>query len=70
AHNLNVVALGGGCCANRLLMRALADALRTSNLTLFTARALPSGDDAISYGQAWAVIQQLTSSATVTRTTP
>ncbi|WP_321788456.1 carbamoyltransferase HypF [Paraburkholderia sp. J94] len=69
AQDLNVVALGGGCCANRVLMLALADALRASKLTVLTARTLPSGDDAISYGQAWAVIQQLSSPASFTRAT-
>jgi hydrogenase maturation protein HypF len=60
---LNVIALGGGCCANLILIRglcqALGDSLRDGRYTLLQARCLPPGDDAISYGQAWAAIEQL-----------
>ncbi len=61
ASGIRIVALGGGCCANRTLLQGLRTALRDSDCTLLTARALPPGDDAISYGQAWVAIQQLQS---------
>jgi hydrogenase maturation protein HypF len=58
-----VLALGGGCCANRVLLRGMTEALQGSGCTLLTARALPTGDDAISYGQAWAAIESLADGA-------
>ena len=59
ATGLGVVALGGGCCANRALLRGLTGALQNGGCTPLTARALPTGDDAISYGQAWVAMERL-----------
>jgi hydrogenase maturation protein HypF len=64
---INVVALGGGCCANLTLLRGLQKAMKiraNANVsaacpTLLFAQRLPPGDDAISYGQAWVLMQQL-----------
>jgi hydrogenase maturation protein HypF len=60
AMGTRVLALGGGCCANRVWSRGITDACQSGSCTRLTARALPTGDDAISYGQAWAAIESLT----------
>jgi hydrogenase maturation protein HypF len=59
ATGIDTIALGGGCCANLVLMSGLRRALREVRCTLLQARRLPPGDEAISYGEAWAAIQQL-----------
>lgn len=58
---IDVVALGGGCCANLTLLHGVQSAMKTrsgARPTLLFARHLPPGDDAISYGQAWVGIRQ------------
>ena len=52
-HHIPVVALGGGCFLNRLLLQALEPALQAHGLTVLKARKLSPGDSAISLGQAW-----------------
>jgi hydrogenase maturation protein HypF len=56
---LTTVALAGGCCANRLMMQGLADALAHTPCRLLQARQLPPGDGGLSLGQAWVAVQQL-----------
>ncbi|WP_233869328.1 carbamoyltransferase HypF [Paraburkholderia adhaesiva] len=63
ATGIRTIALAGGCCANPVLISGLRDVLRYVRCTLLQARSLPPGDEAISYGQAWAAIQQLQSPA-------
>jgi hydrogenase maturation protein HypF len=63
ATGVDTIALGGGCCANLVLMSGLREALRDVRCTVLQARALPPGDDALSYGEAWAAIEQLQSAA-------
>ncbi|MDR2852191.1 MAG: carbamoyltransferase HypF [Burkholderiaceae bacterium] len=58
ATGLRTVALAGGCCANRLLVQGLADALADTPCRLLQARQLPPGDGALSLGQAWVTVQQ------------
>ncbi len=55
AHGLRVVALGGGCMANRLLADDLLARLRARGLDVRVARRVPCGDGGLSLGQAhWA----------------
>ncbi|MCL2635526.1 MAG: carbamoyltransferase HypF [Betaproteobacteria bacterium] len=58
ATGLRTVALAGGCCANRLLMQGLAEALAGTPYRLLQARQLPPGDGGLSLGQAWVALQQ------------
>jgi hydrogenase maturation protein HypF len=58
ATGLRTVALAGGCCANRLLMQGLTDALADTPCRVLQARQLPPGDGGISLGQAWVAVQQ------------
>jgi len=46
------VVLTGGCFVNRILLHELADALSASGLEVYRHRELPSGDGALSFGQA------------------
>ncbi|OIQ87803.1 carbamoyltransferase HypF [mine drainage metagenome] len=55
AHGLRVVALGGGCVANRRLVDDLLARLRARGLDVRVARRVPCGDGGLSLGQAhWA----------------
>jgi len=47
-----VVALGGGCMVNRLLVTRLKDRLRAKGAQVICARSLPPGDGGLSAGQA------------------
>lgn len=51
-EGLDTVALSGGTFANRLLVEALAEALRQAGLRVLLHRALPPGDGCLSLGQA------------------
>ncbi len=55
SRGLRVVALGGGCMANRVLADALLARLRGRGLDVRVARSVPCGDGGLSLGQAlWA----------------
>jgi hydrogenase maturation protein HypF len=47
-----VVALGGGCLVNRLLLRGLTARLEEAGFTVRAPRALPPSDGGLSHGQA------------------
>jgi hydrogenase maturation protein HypF len=47
-----VVALGGGCLVNRILLRGLAERLGRAGFDVRTPRSLPPGDGGLSHGQA------------------
>jgi hydrogenase maturation protein HypF len=59
AQNIGVVALGGGCFLNGVLMQALESALSAQGLNVLKAQQMPPGDSAISLGQAWVALQQI-----------
>jgi hydrogenase maturation protein HypF len=50
---INIIAFGGGCFLNRVLMQMLEPALVAHGLTVLKARELSPGDSAIALGQAW-----------------
>ncbi len=50
--NLNVVALSGGCFANRHLMRNLPAELAADGFTVLMHRSIPSNDGGVALGQA------------------
>lgn len=54
----SLIALGGGCFHNELLMRLLNQHLAENKLTILSARRLPPNDSAISLGQAWIAAQR------------
>ncbi len=47
-----VIALGGGCLINRLLLSGLLDGLTAAGYEVLVPRAVPPGDGGLSYGQA------------------
>lgn len=59
AQNIEVVALGGGCFLNNVLMQTLEPALSALGLKVLKARQMQPGDSAISLGQAWVAMHQL-----------
>lgn len=56
---ISLIALGGGCFLNKVLLQALEPALLAQGLTVLKARELSPGDSAIALGQAWVVQYQL-----------
>ncbi len=52
APRSGVVAIGGGCMVNRLLLTGLCSRLEAVGLRVLTACRLPPGDGGLSYGQA------------------
>jgi hydrogenase maturation protein HypF len=48
----SIVALGGGCFVNRILLRRLTRLLRGHGFTVLTPGVLPPGDGGIAFGQA------------------
>jgi hydrogenase maturation protein HypF len=50
---LSRVALGGGCCLNRLLVARLSSLLKRRGLSVFAAQQVPPNDGGLSLGQAW-----------------
>jgi hydrogenase maturation protein HypF len=53
-EKLKVVAVGGGCAMNGLLMAALRRHLADAGLRLLEARQAPPNDGGLALGQAWA----------------
>jgi hydrogenase maturation protein HypF len=51
-HATGVVALGGGCMVNRLLIAGLGDRLRSAGFEPLIPTQVPPGDGGLSYGQA------------------
>lgn len=51
-HDLEVVAVGGGCCCNRILLDALRGHCAVAGLRFLEPHILPPGDAAIAFGQA------------------
>jgi hydrogenase maturation protein HypF len=51
-RDVQTLALGGGCLVNRLLRRALREALEARGLRVLLPRAVPPGDAGLAYGQA------------------
>jgi hydrogenase maturation protein HypF len=56
-----IVVLSGGCCANRLLVEALAADLRGRGLTVHLSAQAPAGDGGLALGQAWVARRHLAS---------
>ncbi len=63
-HNINTVALGGGCFANRTLLAALLPPLQQAGLAVYHPQALPAGDGGLAVGQAWVARQVLANKET------
>ncbi|MBK8961998.1 MAG: carbamoyltransferase HypF [Candidatus Competibacteraceae bacterium] len=61
------VALSGGCFLNRLLATQLRARLEQSGWQVLTARQAPPNDGGISLGQAWVVMQFVSSEASLQR---
>ena len=51
-RDVEVLALGGGCLANRLLREGLREEHEALGLRVLLPRAVPPGDGGIAYGQA------------------
>ncbi|MDP2759687.1 MAG: carbamoyltransferase HypF, partial [Sideroxyarcus sp.] len=58
-HNINVVALGGGCFHNGILLHSLTDRLTAQGLRVLTWQKMQPNDSAISLGQAWVALQSI-----------
>jgi hydrogenase maturation protein HypF len=58
SHNLQRVALGGGCFLNRILTHRLRQSLHERGLTVYEARQAPPNDGGLSLGQAWIAQQE------------
>lgn len=56
-HNINQLALGGGCFHNKVLLQGLVDRLDRNRINILTAQKIPPDDSAIALGQAWVAIQ-------------
>jgi hydrogenase maturation protein HypF len=56
-YHCSLIALGGGCFHNGLLLRLLSGHLTANSLTVLSAKQLPPNDSAISLGQAWVAVQ-------------
>ncbi|WP_410498472.1 carbamoyltransferase HypF [Chitinibacter sp. S2-10] len=52
-RQINTVAFGGGCWANRWLDEGISQRAQAAGLTVLRPGVLPPGDGAISVGQAW-----------------
>jgi len=58
-HNIDYVALGGGCFHNDILLRTLSDRLAAQGLRVLMAQRMQPNDSAISLGQAWVALQSI-----------
>lgn len=56
-NQISVVALGGGCFHNAILLQSLTDRLDKQGLRVLTAQQIQPNDSAISLGQAWVAVQ-------------
>lgn len=63
-HQCVLIALGGGCFHNRLLLQLLSQHLAENNLVVLSAKRLPPNDSAISLGQAWVAAQRYDTATT------
>ena len=54
-HQINHIALGGGCFYNAILLRELSECLRSQGLQVLSTQQ--PGDSSISLGQAWVALQ-------------
>jgi hydrogenase maturation protein HypF len=52
-HQINEVALGGGCFFNRILKDAMVSQLEQEGLNVLQTRSLSCGDAGLALGQAW-----------------
>lgn len=62
-HDVDTVALAGGCFHNRLLAGRLGAALQRAGLQVLSGPGAGFGDTGIALGQAWAVAQRLAADA-------
>lgn len=60
-HSIAVIALGGGCFLNDILLHNLTGRLVASGLQVLTWKKMQPGDSAISLGQAWVALQSIRS---------
>lgn len=58
-RGVDLIAFGGGCFHNAILLQALSDRLVASGLKVLTAHQMPPNDSAISLGQAWVALQSI-----------
>lgn len=58
-HNIDHLALGGGCFHNTLLRQDLTKRLTERSLQTISARQIPPDDSAIALGQAWVALHSL-----------
>lgn len=58
-QGISLVAFGGGCFHNAILLQALSDRLAASGLQVLTAHQMQPNDSAISLGQAWVALQSM-----------
>ena len=61
--SIGVVALSGGCLANRYLRRRLAELLRADGFEVLTHRRIPCNDGGVALGQAVAAAARLSRGA-------
>lgn len=55
-HNIDHVALGGGCFHNNILLRTLSGRFARQGLRVLTWKKMQPNDSSISLGQAWAAL--------------
>lgn len=62
-HGIADVALGGGCFHNDILLHTLSGKLAAQGLRVLTAQRMQPNDSAISLGQAWLALQNISKGA-------